>query len=196
MLTKRQSQILSVLNSFTQSKGYSPTYRELLQLLGLSSPSTLHKHITNLKKEGHIKEAPRGWRSLKPTKAVKAAVKHEIPIIGALSKDQKIELFLQAKTCEIPANLASKAATLYAFTIKDNSFIELHMLQGDLLIVEARTKPQMNELTIAHSKKGVLIGPYPEILSGEETLHIQGVIVGLLRLQVQSPQAHAGDGLK
>lgn len=182
MTTKRQSQILSVLASFTQTKGYPPTYRELMQLLGLSSPSTLHKHIANLKKKGHIQEAPRGWRTLKPTKPVKAhaSTKCEIPIIGALSQGQKLELYLQTTSSEIPQSFAAKGSTLYGFKIKDNSLSHLQMLPGDLIIVEARSKLQPKELAIGHSQTGTIhVGHYPEIL--DEDLRIQGVIVGLLR---------------
>lgn len=213
-LTKRQSQILSILTSFTQTHGYPPSYRELMRVLGLSSPATLHKHIQNLKAKGHLQtgpqkasqKAPRGWRALKTAKGSKTAppVKKEIPIIGAVSKGQKIELYLQASSFEIPQSLGSPTSTLYGFIVKDLSFTNLHMLRGDLLVVETRLEPHNGEMILAHSKEtGAQIGRYlvtysdrrlqshiQEIdgaaqevsLSFEENdLHIQGVIVGMFR---------------
>lgn len=205
-LTKRQSQILSLLASFIQTKGYSPSYRELMQVLGLSSPATLHKHIKNLIEQGHLKKTPQGLKCLSGTKSPKhaSASRSEIAIIGGLSKGEKIELYTNMSFFEIPQSLSSSINRLYGFLIKDRSFTNLQMLKGDLIIVEARQEPHSGEMILAHSKKtGAQIGRYvvsysdrklqshiQEIdgqahqatLSFEENdLNIQGVLVGLVR---------------
>lgn len=205
-LTKRQSQILSLLSSFTHTKGYSPSYRELTQLLGLSSPATLHKHIKNLIEQGHLKKAPHGWRTLKSAKSPKQTTpaSNEIAIIGGVSKGDKIELYSQMSFFDIPQSLSTSKNTLYGFIIKDNSFTSLHMLKGDLIVVEARLEPHSGEMILAQSKKtGAQIGRYIVTYSDrklqshikeidgpgqeatlsfdENDIRIQGVIVGLFR---------------
>lgn len=205
-LTKRQSQILSLISSFTQTKGYSPSYRELMQILGISSPATVAKHIKNLMATGHIKKTAKGWRCLKITKANKQPQisTNEIAIIGGVSKGQKIELYAKATFFDLPQSLNASKSTLYGFIIKDLSFTHLHMLRGDLIVIEARQEPHSGEMILAHSKKtGAQIGRYLVTYSdrklqshiheidGEEKqgglsiedndLHIQGVLVGLFR---------------
>lgn len=205
-LTKRQSQILSLLSSFTHTKGYAPSYRELTQLLGLSSPATLHKHIKNLIEQGHLKKAPHGWRTLKNAKIPKQppTTRNEIAIIGGISKGEKIELYSQMSFFEIPQSLSAAKNTLYGFIIKDSSFTSLHMLKGDLIVVEARLEPHSGEMILAQSKKtGAQIGRYIVTYSDrklqshiqeidgpgqeatlsfdERDMRIQGVIVGLFR---------------
>ncbi len=219
-LTKRQSEILALVTSSTQTMGRPPTYRELMQILGLSSPATLHKHIQNLIKNGHLKKSPRGWRTLKATKSQKSvpAVRKELAIIGGVSKGQKIELYAQASYFEIPQSLASTKSTLYGFIVKDLSFTALHILRGDLIVIEARQEPHSGEMILAHSKKtGAQIGRYlvtysdrklqshiqemdgqdqEASLSFEENdLHIQGVIVGLFR-KYQSSESSSDSGSK
>lgn len=205
-LTKRQSQILSLLSSFTHTKGYSPSYRELTQLLGLSSPATLHKHIKNLIEQGHLKKAPHGWRTLKSPKSPKQTppTGNQIAIIGGVSKGDKIELYSQMSFFEIPQSLSASKNTLYGFIIQDSSFTSLHMVKGDLIVVEARLEPHSGEMILAQSKKtGAQIGRYIVTYSDrklqshikeidgpgqeaslsfdENDMRIQGVIVGLFR---------------
>lgn len=217
-LTKRQSEILALVTSHTQTKGHPPSYRELMQILGLSSPATLHKHIQNLIKNGHLKKSPRGWRTLKTVKSQKTppVIRKELPIIGGVSKGQKIDLYAQVAYFEIPQSLASTNNTLYGFIVKDQSFTSLHMLRGDLIVIEARQEPHSGEMILAQSKKtGAQIGRYLVTYSdrklqshiqeidgqGKEAslsfekndLHIQGVIVGLFRkYQVSESSSDSG----
>ncbi len=222
-LTPRQSQILSLISSHTQTQGHPPTYRELMKLLGLSSPATLHKHIQNLKNQGHLKTLPRGWRTLKAAKTLKnisqksSITRNEIAIIGAVTKGQKIELYAKATFFDIPQSLRPASSTLYAFHIKDDSFSHVHMLCGDIIVIETRQEPHNTEMILAHSKKyGVQIGRYivtyadrqlhsfiqeidkdpNQLLSFEEKdLHIQGVIVGLFR-SYQFSESSSASGSK
>ncbi|MCE5294568.1 MAG: hypothetical protein LLF94_08155 [Chlamydiales bacterium] len=220
-LTKRQSQILSLVQSLTQTNGYPPTYRELMHLLGLSSPATLHKHIQNLIKNGHLKKNTRGWRELKTPKTHKThnPSSKEIAIIGAISKGQKIELFAKASYFEVPPTLSTGSKSLYGFIINDGSFASQHMLKGDLIVVEAAKDPHSGEMVLARSaKNGAQIGRYlveysqsklqthlQEIdgqnsrnsLSFEKNdLQTQGVIVGLFRKYQVSESSSSESGSK
>ena len=44
-MTARQRQIVDFLLSFTSLNGYSPSYQEIADYLGLNSVATVHKHI-------------------------------------------------------------------------------------------------------------------------------------------------------
>ena len=47
-LTRRQKQVYDFLARFVEEKGYSPSFEEIGEGLGLSSLATVHKHISNL----------------------------------------------------------------------------------------------------------------------------------------------------
>ena len=63
-LTKKQLAVLDFLQTFTEEKGYSPSYREIMAGLGLSSVSAVAEHIDNLIEKGVIRKNPGDARSL------------------------------------------------------------------------------------------------------------------------------------
>ncbi|MBR2753943.1 hypothetical protein IKG33_03520 [Candidatus Saccharibacteria bacterium] len=63
-LTKKQLAVLDYLQDFTEENGYSPSYREIMAGLGLSSVSAVAEHIENLVSKGVLKKVPGAARSL------------------------------------------------------------------------------------------------------------------------------------
>ncbi len=63
-LTKKQALIIDFINDYTARQGESPSYREIMSALGLSSVSAVAEHIDNLVKKGALKRAPGAARSL------------------------------------------------------------------------------------------------------------------------------------
>ena len=53
-LTKRQEDIIQFIKKYIVSNGYPPTVREIGYSLGLSSPATIHSHLSNLEDKGYI----------------------------------------------------------------------------------------------------------------------------------------------
>ncbi|MDY2776896.1 MAG: helix-turn-helix domain-containing protein, partial [Collinsella sp.] len=54
-ITKRQQQIYDFIRSYQAEKGYPPSVREMAAAVGLSSPSTVHAHLSALEDHGLIK---------------------------------------------------------------------------------------------------------------------------------------------
>ena len=63
-LTKKQLAVLNFLEDFTEENGYSPSYREIMSGLGLSSVSAVAEHIDNLVLKGVLRKVPGAARSL------------------------------------------------------------------------------------------------------------------------------------
>ena len=63
-LTKKQLAVLNFLEDFTEENGYSPSYREIMTGLGLTSVSAVAEHIDNLVGKGVLKKVPGAARSL------------------------------------------------------------------------------------------------------------------------------------
>ena len=63
-LTKKQKQIVDFIADFLKQNDYSPTYREIMSGLGLSSVSAVAEHIDNLVAKGIVKKTPGAARSL------------------------------------------------------------------------------------------------------------------------------------
>lgn len=63
-LTKKQLAVLNFLQDFTEENGYSPSYREIMSGLGLSSVSAVAEHVENLVEKGVLRKVPGAARSL------------------------------------------------------------------------------------------------------------------------------------
>lgn len=69
-MTKRQQEILLTINDYIQSEGMSPTVREICDMTGLKSTSTVHGYIKRLEKQGYIKIKQGSARSIRIVKDV------------------------------------------------------------------------------------------------------------------------------
>ena len=54
MLTEKQRELFDAIKDYIQENGYSPTIRELCELLGKNSPATIHFGLKILKRKGYI----------------------------------------------------------------------------------------------------------------------------------------------
>lgn len=63
-LTKKQLAVLNYLQDFMDENGYSPSYREIMSGLGLSSVSAVAEHVDNLVEKGALRKVPGAARSL------------------------------------------------------------------------------------------------------------------------------------
>ena len=63
-LTKKQLAVVDFIQDFTEEKGCSPTYREIMTGLKLKSVSAVAEHIDNLVEKGVIRKVPTAARTL------------------------------------------------------------------------------------------------------------------------------------
>lgn len=63
-LTKKQLAVLDFIREFTEEHGVSPSYREVMEGLGLTSVSAVAEHIDNLVAKGALLKTPGEARSL------------------------------------------------------------------------------------------------------------------------------------
>src|SRR5208283_2623360 len=63
-VTRRQKQVYDFLAKFVDEHGYSPSFEEISEGLGLSSLATVHKHISNLEQKGLLKRDYNRSRSI------------------------------------------------------------------------------------------------------------------------------------
>lgn len=63
-LTKKQLAVLDFIQNFTEENKTSPSYREIMEGLGLTSVSAVAEHIDNLVVKGALRKTPGEARSL------------------------------------------------------------------------------------------------------------------------------------
>ena len=63
-LTAKQKTVLNYIANYNAEHDFSPTYREVMEGLGLKSVSSVAEHIENLVNRGALKRRPNEARSL------------------------------------------------------------------------------------------------------------------------------------
>src|SRR6202007_565328 len=93
---------------FVTEKGYSPSFEEIGDGLGLSSLATVHKHISNLEKKGLLTRDYNKSRSidllppkgrLKQSMSVNTGV--VLPLVGRIAAGQPIEAVQSNETISL-----------------------------------------------------------------------------------------------
>jgi len=64
-LSTRQKRILEAIHTFIEGNGYSPSVRELGDIVGLKSSSTVHGHLERMQKKGLIEWDPSFPRTIR-----------------------------------------------------------------------------------------------------------------------------------
>lgn len=67
-ITKRQREVLDVINKYVEEKGYSPSYQEIAMRMNISSAATIHGFLNILRLKGLVTWEPKMPRTLKVIK--------------------------------------------------------------------------------------------------------------------------------
>ena len=196
-LTKRQREILDYLDEFIQQHGYAPSLEEIGRRFSLSSLATVHKHLTNLQDKGFIRRAWNRSRSVELIPVHVGSRSLELPLMGYVAAGTPIEAITSNETIAVPEHFIGKRDT-YVLRVKGDSMIDEQIRDGDYVIVEDRKTAQNGEMVIALLngtevtlkslyRNGTTIQLQPAnsamqpITVKEDTLQIQGVVVGVMR---------------
>ena len=139
-LTSRQQQILYMIGSYIEKRGFPPTRAEICEALGFKSPNAAEEHLKALVKKGAISMVPGASRSIKLSgsseKSQKESYSHlSLPLIGRVAAGAPI---LAAEHIEEEFNIDPSLFSVkpdYLLRVKGMSMKDAGILEDDLLIV-------------------------------------------------------------
>lgn len=164
-ITKRQQQIYDFIRSYQTEKGYPPSVREMAAAVGLSSPSTVHAHLSALEAHGLIKRDKTKPRALEvfeqggnpdnnldisqesPVPEMRGVV--SLPLVGRVAAgmpilaEQNIE-----DTFTIPTEIASDSSS-FILEVHGNSMINVGIYNGDYIIVREQPSVMNGDIVVA-----------------------------------------------
>src|SRR5689334_8113547 len=151
-ITKRQRQVYDFLQEFIQRNGYSPSFEEIGDGLGLSSLATVHKHITNLEKKGLLKRDYNRSRSidvLPPKGRMKQSMSAplSLPLLGRIAAGQPIEAVENPETISLGDFTGSK--DVFVLQVRGDSMQDEAILDGDYVLVEKTQTAHNGEIVVA-----------------------------------------------
>ena len=200
-ITRRQRQVLDFITNFIRENGYSPSFEEIGQGLGLSSLATVHKHISNLDQKGYLKRDYNRSRSIDvvPNKSrAKAAgpVGLELPLVGRIAAGHPIEQVETPETISLADFTRSK--DVFVLEVSGESMQDEHIVNGDYVLVEKVQAARNGEIVVAlvdgaettlkrFYKEGEMVRLQPSnttmqpIMVPAANVAIQGRVIGVLR---------------
>ena len=193
-LTKRQREIYEYLKDHIRSQGYAPSIAEIGKEFDLSSPATVHKHLSHLEEKGLIRKQQNLSRAIEVVHESGNALSY--PLLGEIAAGKPIEALDQREVIDLLPNGGDK--DIFVLRVKGNSMIDDHIQSGDYVIVEKRNVAENGETVVAliDNDRATLKRFYREndrirlqpahpdmkpIFVREGEFSIQGVVISVLR---------------
>ena len=146
-LTKRQQQVLDVVEKHIADHGYPPTVREIGDAVGLTSPSTVHAHLKALEASGALTRDATKPRAidlaerrvarderLRYAEEAMAGVRM-LPLVGSIAAGSPI---LAEENVEdhiaVPEQITASGDN-FLLKVRGDSMIEAGILDGDTVVV-------------------------------------------------------------
>ncbi|OOM77414.1 LexA repressor [Clostridium puniceum] len=147
----KQSEIYEFLKSYTESKGYPPSVREICEAVSLRSTSTVHGHLKRLEKKGMIKRDPSKPRALEIAEL--SAPKKEminIPIVGKITAGLPILATENIEdTFPIPLDYIKHDNELFILRVSGQSMVNVGIRDNDLAIIESTQRAVNGDIVVA-----------------------------------------------
>jgi repressor LexA len=201
-ITRRQREVYDFLQHFVDEHGYSPSYQEIGEGLGLSSLATVHKHVTNLERKGLVKRDYNRSRSIDVlkmrgrAKQTAAATDVSLPLVGLIAAGRPLEAVENPESISLGDFTRSK--DVYVLRVKGESMQDEHIMDGDYVLVEKSKAARNGDIVVALVSKseatlkriyleGDTVRLQPSnaamkpILVPAAEVDIQGRVIGVLR---------------
>jgi len=201
-ITKRQREVYDFISEFVAGKGYSPSFEEIGEALGLSSLATVHKHISNLESKGLLKRDYNRSRSIDvvpmrgKAKTPPPDTRFELPLVGRIAAGRPVEQVEQPETISLTD--FTRAKDVFVLQVTGESMQDEHIVDGDYVLVEKSQTARNGEIVVAlvngsdttlkrFYKEGDMMRLQPSnaamepIMVPAANLQIQGRVVGVLR---------------
>jgi repressor LexA len=148
-LTEKQEKVLKTIEDFVLAYGYSPTIRQLGELLNIANPSAVFKHILSLEKKGYLTR-DRGEISLQGfLSSVGAQVK--VPLVGLVPAGYPRESFdLSGEAVDVPDWMVGrKRGNIFCIQVDGKSMVDAYIDDGDRVLVERTNSASSGEMVVA-----------------------------------------------
>ena len=147
-LTRRQQEIYQYLKEHINNKGYAPSIAEIGKQFKLSSPATVHKHLSHLESKGLIRKYQNLSRAIEIIdNQSENLLSRECVVLGDIVAGKPIEFLENYELVSFLPNPNDK--NIFVLRVKGNSMIEDHIKDGDYVIIEKRDLANNGETVVA-----------------------------------------------
>ncbi len=169
-LTAKQQEVLNQLLAFVLENNYPPSIQQLCQLCGVSSTSTIHFHLSALKKKGLIDWNPSEKRAISIREDLRdeyrasqhrgddnealentepEAVKNGVlPLLGSIAAGSPLQTLKDTvERIDLSEDLCPPGC--YALKVRGTSMIEDHIMDEDVVIINPKARVREGDVVVA-----------------------------------------------
>ncbi len=154
-LTARQREILECIEQHMRQRGYPPSVREIGEVVGLTSTSTVHAHLATLQRLGYLRRDPSKPRAIEVRydagsgAAVERRPARHVPLVGDVAAGT--DVLAQENVEELlplPADFVGEGQ-LFMLRVRGDSMIDAGILDGDYVVVRQEAEPRKGDVVAA-----------------------------------------------
>lgn len=154
MVSERQQQVLDFIRKTVEERGYPPSVREIGDAIGLSSPSTVHSHLSALVEAGALRRDPTKPRAIvvvddQQASATRSHRLRDVPVLGRIAAGTPI---LAAEHVEevlpLPVDLVGNDP-VFLLEVKGDSMTGAGIFPGDLVAIRSQKDARDGEIVAA-----------------------------------------------
>ena len=177
MLTKRQLELLRLVDHRIRQTGVPPSFEEMKDALGLKSKSGIHRLINALVERGHLRRLPNRARALEVVKlpeqkagntenmikAVASTTANDqrsmfedmfdtilVPVMGRIAAGSPIEAISQKeREINVPSYMLSGIGEHFALTVSGDSMVDAGILDNDVVLIRKQHTADNGEIIVA-----------------------------------------------
>ena len=201
-LTDRQREILDLIRTTVARRGYPPSVREIGDAVGLSSPSTVHSHLSSLADAGFIRRDPSKPRAIEVVDddgaiPIERAAVRDVPLVGHIAAGSPI---LAEEDIEevypLPTELVG-TDPVFMLRIRGDSMMNVGIYDRDYVVVQKQNTARNGDIVAAlvdgeeatvkrfeRTADAVILHPENEAyepMTFSKDLDVLGVVVAVLR---------------
>lgn len=151
-ISERQREILDFILGTVRRRGYPPSVREIGEAVGLSSPSTVHSHLSALVQAGLLRRdpsKPRAIEVIEEESDLRRAPVRDVPLVGRIAAGSPIlaeedidEIF------PLPTEIVGNDP-VFMVRVQGDSMILAGIFDRDLVVIRRQPDARDGELVAA-----------------------------------------------
>lgn len=175
-LTKRQQEILNLIQSHMNLTGSPPTRAEIAKTMGFRSPNAAEDHLRALARKGVIELVPgtsRGIRLMQNISGIPIIQLERINAQQPIYSENHIE-----GNCRLDRNFFSPSID-FLLHFAHKSHAEFNIQEGDYLAIHQTQEVQNGQIVLIREQEITL-----KRFNAEHVVHpatIEGIVVGVIR---------------
>lgn len=136
-------------------RGYPPSVREIGEAVGLTSPSTVHNHLSTLQRLGYLERDPNLPRAIKVNwdrnsgAVIERSRVHHVPLVGDVAAGTDVLAHENVEELlPLPADFTGDGE-LFMLRVRGESMIEAGILDGDFVVARQQSTAEVGDVVVA-----------------------------------------------